>query len=73
MTSQLPYKFQASQAVHVAEDVTAPHFKSQVHWASLVPKFFLTPITCSHASLPLDGAARNFFSFFFIYLDTQDH
>ena len=31
MTSQLRHFFQASQAVHGADDVTTPPFKSQVH------------------------------------------
>ena len=31
MTSQLRHNFAASQAVHGADDITAPHFYSQVN------------------------------------------
>ena len=35
MTSQLRHNFQASQAVHGAEDIKAPHIYSQVNSLSI--------------------------------------
>ena len=55
MTSQLCHNFQAIQAVHGADDVTSPHFKSLVNSLSVcvpqvdgliaVPRFVVIALT----------------------------
>ena len=53
MTSQLRYYFQASQAVRGADDVSTPHFYSQVNSLSVFgPKLILLFTTAGWSAQP---------------------
>ena len=52
MTSKLCHNFKASQAVHGADDITIPHFQSQVNSLSICGPLVDTRIYCQRLECP---------------------